>query len=132
MPGGFVGRSGPQDRIPTIKLFIGPVVTVFELLRGKTRGTIDHMTCVVEIPIAGFDTVTRSHLREERCAGIRCENVKGRGGNAILDGPIDGPSEHIPVITVQTENKAAVNHNPQVIQPARHLAITAPKILTLA
>ena len=52
--------------------------------------------------------------------------------NAILHAPVHGPSEDVGVIAVQTEDKAPVNHDPDVIEPSDDLPIAPAEILALA
>ena len=57
--------------------------------------------------------------------------MKGRRGDAVLDGPIHGPLKHVLVIVVHPEDEAAVDHDPQVMEPIRHGRIVAAQVLAL-
>src|SRR5262249_8757079 len=49
-----------------------------------------------------------------------------------LDGPVYGPGEDIAVVSVQTEDEAAVDHDAEAVESADHLAVATAEVLALA
>jgi hypothetical protein len=47
--------------------------------------------------------------------------MKGAGSNAIAHCPVNRTFKHISVIIIQSENKAPVDHDAQVVQAANGL-----------
>ena len=89
------------------------------------------MSCVVQVPVARHDAALLLHAGEQPRAGIRCLDVEGRRRNAVLDRPVHGPSKHIVVIVIHTEDEAAVDHDPQIVEPIRHGRVVTAQVLAL-
>lgn len=49
----------------------------------------------------------------------------------MLDGPVHGPSKHVIVVVVHPEDEAAVDHDPQAMEPIGHGRIVAAQVLAL-
>lgn len=47
----------------------------------------------------------------------------------MIDSPVDGSFEHIAVIPIQTEYEAAVDHDPERMQPAHCLPVVLFQVL---
>jgi len=97
----------------------------------QARGLIDDVPGVVFVPVARQDPALRFHAREQPRAWVRGLDVKRRGRDAVLDGPIHRPLEHVPVVVIHPEDEAAVDHDAEVVQALRHGGIVAAEILTL-
>ncbi len=64
-------------------------------------------------------------------ARIRSEDVIGCGGDGILDAPVDSSFEHILIIVVKPEDKTAIDHDAQIVQPLNSPFIIDLEILEL-
>src|SRR6266496_5431508 len=90
------------------------------------------MPRVVKVPVASFDPVARGHLSKQRRAGIRSENVKCGGRDSGLDGPVHRAGKDVIVVSVQTEDEAAVDHDSEAVEFAHHLTIVSSEVLSFA
>ena len=111
----------PETRLeniaPRIKFTVGPVITLFQLFGGQTDGLVNNGAGVILASIMRYYTTLALHLLEETCARVGRQDVERCRGDTMLNAPVHRPAEHVPVIVVKTENKAAVNHNAKTLQP---------------
>src|SRR6187399_121328 len=89
------------------------------------------MACVIQIPVAGDQPILRSHARMCGGAGIWRQDVERRRRNTALHCPVDGTREDIAIVSVKTEDEAAVDHDPEVVESASDSLIVAAEILAL-
>src|ERR1700681_2408112 len=120
-----------RNRAPAIKLFVSPIVTGFQRFRPQPRRMIDHVTRVVQVPVTTDDASRAAHLRIQPSAWVRSLNVKGSGGNAVRNGPIDCAPEYVFAVVVHAEDEAAIDHNSQRILPIGDRFVIAPEVLPL-
>ena len=111
----------PETRLeniaPRIKFTVGPVITLFQLFGGQTDGLVNNGAGVILTPIMRYYTTLALHLLEKTGARVWRQDVERCRGDTMLNAPVHCPAEHVPVIVVKTENKAAVNHNAKTLQP---------------
>ena len=81
LPGGVM-RAGADDGSPAVEFFIGPPVARFELLFRQAARLIHDVPRIVEIPIVRADAPFGLHAGVEGGAGVRSQDVEGRGGDA--------------------------------------------------
>src|SRR3984893_3439398 len=117
------------NRAPAIKLFVGPIVSGFQRFRLQSRRTIDDVTRVVQVPVAGDDASLAAHLRIKPGARVRGLDVKGSGGDTVGNGPIDSAPEYVFAIVVHAEDEAAVDHDSDRMQPVRNSFVIASQVL---
>src|ERR1043166_2971995 len=90
------------------------------------------MPRVVEIPVPSFDAVAVFHLSEQRGARVWRQDVKSRRCDSAFDCPVHRAGKDVAIVASRAENEAAIDHDPEGIQPADNLAIAASEVLTLA
>ena len=98
----------------------------------RVRFATYYPICLREIPVPRFHPVACVHLGEQSSTGVRRQNVEGGGRNSNLDGPVNGEGEYVPVISIQAEDEAAINHDAEAIESADNFGVAAPEILALA
>src|SRR5262245_44258164 len=89
------------------------------------------MPRVIEIPVTRRDTPRRFHFGEERCARVRCENMEGCRGDAIVDCPIYCVPKYVRVVIIESEHETSVNHDAEVVESSNRRAIILPEVLAL-
>src|SRR5205814_10004178 len=114
-----------------IKIPIGAPVASFQSLGREFCRAIDDMARVVEIPVAMEKTPLLCHALVQGSGRVGSENVKGRGFNALLDGPFDGPVKDGFVIIVHAKNEAPIDHDPKIVQTLDSSMIVSIQILIL-
>src|ERR1051326_3362500 len=100
LPGSF-SPGTLHNRSPPIKVTIRLPVSGFQSLRGQLGRTIDDMARVVAVPVAVQQPSLLGHALIERGAGIRREDVKGGGFDALVDGPLDRSVKDRVIIFIQ-------------------------------
>ena len=90
------------------------------------------MARVVQIPVLDGEAPLSGDALVECRSGIRRQDVKRRGLNPVLDGPLDGALEHRPVVGIHAEHEAAVDHHPEIVEAADGRAVVAAHVLVLA
>ena len=89
------------------------------------------MASVEEIPIAREQASFALHAGVESGARIRRLNMKSRGRNAVLDGPIHGAMEDVFSVIIHTENEAAIDHDAERVQAIGDRFVVAAEVLAL-
>ena len=87
--------------------------------------------CLPAEPICWRSKGTRARACKQSRAWIWSLNVKGRGGDAVLDRPFDRARENSLVVFVHPEDEAAVDHHPETVQPTNRRGIVAAQVLIL-
>jgi hypothetical protein len=95
----------------------------------QSRRSIDDVPGVVPVPVAGQNPALRFHPREEPRPRIRRLDVKCRGRDAVVDGPIHRPPEHVHVVVIHAEDEAAIDHDAEVMKSLRHGSVVAAEVL---
>ena len=86
------------------------------------------MACIVVIPVVGENAAVGFHLFEQGRARIWCKDMEGCGRNSLIQRPVNGSLKHFRIITIQSENEAAVYHDAQIIQAADSLTVAQARI----
>src|SRR6185295_16501796 len=74
----------------------------------------------------------RIHLIKQPGSRIRSQDVERRSRNSHLNCPVDSATEYIAVVSIQSKDKTAIDHDSKTIQSANDFAIIATKILSFA
>src|SRR5277367_6553467 len=104
-------QGGPGDGAPAVEFAISPVVSRFEdfgLQQGRAK---NDMARVIEVPVAGKHAAFADHAGVELGSWIGRLDMEGGGGDALLDGPVDGAPEDVFAVVIHAEDKAAVDHD---------------------
>src|SRR5260370_1802144 len=124
-----MSQRRPRNRAPAIKLFVGPIVSGFQHLRLQSCRMIHHVTCVIQVPVAGDDAPLAAHLRIKPGARVRGLDVKGGGSDPVSNGPIYGAPEYVVAILVHAEDEAAVDHDSKRMQPVSNSIVIPSQVL---
>ena len=89
------------------------------------------MPRVVKIPVSRQHATLAQHARVQLRAGIRRLDMKCRGRNAVIDGPVHRAPEHIFSVIIHAEDKAAVDHDAERMQPVGNRLVVAAQVLPL-
>ncbi len=73
----------------------------------------------------------RLHPLESSSARIRGEDVEGGSFDPALHRPFHGAVEYIRTIIIHAKDKAAVDHDPEILQPPNGRRIVAILVLEL-
>ena len=84
---------------------------MLQLLRRHLFRLINNRRAVVLIPITGQQAAGLLEIPPELRAGIRRQDMKCRTLQTIRFDPIDGPSEHVRSVVVESQHKAAIHLN---------------------
>ena len=127
----FVGARRASDRRPAVELAVGPVISGLEGLRRQACRPVDDVARVVEVPVPRRDPALRFHLGVEARPRIRRLDVERRGRDALLHGPVHRAPEHVLIVIVHPEDKAAIDHDAEIVQPFRDRRVVTAEILPL-
>src|SRR5207247_11430295 len=84
------------------------------------------------VPVTRFDPVARGHLREQRCTRIRRQNMECGRRNPGFDSPIHRTREDVAVVSVQSEDEAAIDHDAEAVESADYFTVIPAEVLPLA
>src|SRR5437899_3199396 len=122
-------QRGAGDRSPAIELAIGPIVAGLQGFGLEQRGAIDDVAGVVESPVAGEHAAFADHAGVQLGSGIGGLNVEGRGGDAVVDGPVYGATEHVFAVVIHAKDKAAVDHDAERVEAVGYSFVVAAEVL---
>src|SRR5262245_22483931 len=89
------------------------------------------MTRVIEIPIVRHHSLLSNHVGVKSCARIWCQNVKRRGRDSRFNRPINRAAKDITVVSVQSKDKAAIDHDSQAVETSHNFLVVTVKVLSL-
>lgn len=123
--------STAEDRTPAVEIPVRSPVPRFQVPGSDSSGTIDHVSCVIEVPIVVKQATRRFHPVIERGPRVRGQDMKRGGFDPLFDGPLDCPFEDVVTFPIHPEDKAGVDHHAKVVQSAHDGAIVATQVLKL-
>ena len=113
---GGVAADTAEDGVPGVELVVGLPVAVFHLGGGHEGMLEDGVAGIVEVPVAGPDAAGGEVAVVESSTGIRGQDVKGGGFDAIFDSPFDGCLKYGRVIFLQAKDETGIDHDTEVVE----------------
>ena len=123
------GRSATEDGPPTVEVVVGAPVSCLQLGRLQASWFEDHVAGVVSVPIPVQQPILGLHPGVEGRVRVGRQDVEGRGFDPLLDRPLDRPLEDVRAVVVHAEDKAAVDHHTEVVQPPDGRRVVAADVL---
>src|SRR5450432_505367 len=87
------------------------------------------MPGVVKVPITRQHASFTNHASVKLSSRIGRLDVKGRGGDAVLNGPIYRAPKNVFAVIVHAKNKAAVDHEPERMQAVGNRLVVSSQVL---
>src|SRR5260370_42424729 len=122
-------EGGTGNRSPSVKLLIRPIVSPLQGLRPQFGGLIDDVSRIVKIPISRQHASLPHHARMQLRSRIRRLNMKRRGGDTLLNGPIYRAPEHVFAVIIHSEDEAPIDHDAERVHAVRNGLVVAAEFV---